>query len=1005
MHRGVTRYVLASLVAALAIFCVGLGLEVPARAAADLPGPRIVPGDACRVDSGLTLTVGEPVVVELELARVMDRCAGEELYVEHTLLGRAGMAVEMDVRSRSWDVYLEVADVHGAPIAGVDPVTDCTDCGEGVGEVFSAAALIFPYTGEYRLGVRVPVTWAHTGGSGGSYTVTVRAGEGGEIGRLVAALRDPDPLVRRNAAQSLDEMGSDAAPALPALILALDDRDPGVVYYASWALANFGSASAPAVPRLTRLLAHPEELTQQGAAAALGGIGPKAAAAVDALMGVGARPGEGQILALWALGEIGPAAAGVVPDLIELLGDPDPEVRFYGARALWAIGPPAAAPAAPAAAALLLDEDADVRIAARTVLASLGPDGAAAAPRLIEYMSAPDPELRAVSAWILGHIGAAPGVVPALRGALADPEADVRREAAAALGAIGSGALSALSDLVRASTEDGSVAVRWAASEALELIDADWVWREDDDLIRSLQDPNPRARIRAAELIGELLGTEAPPEAFVALAHALTDEEPRVRTAAFRVIIESGPAAAPAVPVLIDQLRTSGDRQVRWGAVVAMGFVGPVQAHATVPVLVEVLENDGDAELRLQAVESLQRIGPDAGAAVPALARAMKTDDSEAVRTAARAAIDRLDPDWFRSRASMVETLRGGDTSAALRTVFALREMGPPAAPATEALTALLTHPDRTVRAAAATTLGAIGPRAAQAVPLLIDLAADPQEWARGNALFALSRMGPAVAPAVPVLLEALPDPSLFNQERGWVADGLVAAGPAAAARADVLARLAVSSEPNVQAAAFSVLERLGPAAEGAVPVLMEALDDGDPRVRAAVERALAAIGDAGGDAGRLPVYPMSPPERCVVEAQEPLNNGVTVSARLNSRRVPAECESFWIVYDLPGSPGDRIVAEASSADFELYIYVEDAWSELDTVTYTEELVSGRWVSRAEGVLPLVAQHLGGEIFMIAVQFPLGADAPAIGTFSVRLDIGSAPSLEERPGPAGVTMD
>src|SRR5690606_22181347 len=105
---------------------------------------------------------------------------------------------------------------------------------------------------------------------------------------------------------------------------------------------------------------------------------------------------------------------------------------------------------------------------------------------------------------------------------------------------------------------------------------------------------------------------------------------------------------------------------------------------------------------------------------------------------------------------------------------------------------------------------------------------------------------------------------------------------------------------------------------------------------------------DAGGDAGRLPVYPMSPPERCVVEAQEPLNNGVTVSARLNSRRVPAECKAFWIVYDLPGSPGDRIVAEASSADFELYIYVEDAWSELDTVTYTEELVSGRWVSRAE---------------------------------------------------------
>src|SRR5690606_22942584 len=52
----------------------------------------------------------------------------------------------------------------------------------------------------------------------------------------------------------------------------------------------------------------------------------------------------------------------------------------------------------------------------------------------------------------------------------------------------------------------------------------------------------------------------------------------------------------------------------------------------------------------------------------------------------------------------------GDDTSAALRTVYDVQEMGAAAAPATIAFMALLTHPEDTLRAAAATALGLMEP-------------------------------------------------------------------------------------------------------------------------------------------------------------------------------------------------------------------------------------------------------------------------------------------------------
>jgi hypothetical protein len=65
---------------------------------------------------------------------------------------------------------------------------------------------------------------------------------------LIAALNNPDPLVRGNAVTFLS--GKDATLAVPALISVLDDNDAYMRQWAAHALESYGSAAKSAVPKL-----------------------------------------------------------------------------------------------------------------------------------------------------------------------------------------------------------------------------------------------------------------------------------------------------------------------------------------------------------------------------------------------------------------------------------------------------------------------------------------------------------------------------------------------------------------------------------------------------------------------------------------------------------------------------------------------------------------------------------------------------------------------------------
>jgi HEAT repeat protein len=123
-----------------------------------------------------------------------------------------------------------------------------------------------------------------------------------------------------------------------------------------------------------------------------------------------------------------------VPDLVQMLKDPDPGYRATAARTLWGLGSRGKA-AVPALGEALADDDTSVRMTAAMALEGMGPDSSPA--------------------------------VPALARALKDKNATVRQWAAKALGRVGRAAESAVPALVQAAKSEGT---RPAAEEAIRRI-------------------------------------------------------------------------------------------------------------------------------------------------------------------------------------------------------------------------------------------------------------------------------------------------------------------------------------------------------------------------------------------------------------------------------------------------------------------------------------------------------------------------------------------------------
>ena len=332
------------------------------------------------------------------------------------------------------------------------------------------------------------------------------------------------------------------------------------------------------VPKLVEALAHSDPLIRKMAAHALGRLGWPRNGSLD--------------------------VEAAVPSLGKVLdGDPDPEVRMEAAEALWHI--------------------CEHEAAVQAFLDGLHKDV----------------EFRRWSAMMLGLLGEkAPCAVQPLTDALDDVDLLVRRYAADSLATHGLGATTALPSLQRLFGEDERT--RFIAAKAILTIDPSRAEELCPILAEALESRSSLTRLQATHAFGEIpiAGRIAVPH----LIQALDDEVITVRIAALMSLEKLGPAAAPAVEVLIQIFRGAGRDGdfifVRGSAADVLAAIGE-EAHTAVFFLLESLQEPGDDEVtvcfRLQVARALWFIS---GEPDHLLARAMELLDNSDCSLRGRAA-------------------------------------------------------------------------------------------------------------------------------------------------------------------------------------------------------------------------------------------------------------------------------------------------------------------------------------------------------------------------------
>jgi pectate lyase len=292
---------------------------------------------------------------------------------------------------------------------------------------------------------------------------------------LAKTLHHKNGEARQPAAWALSQIGKDAAPATDALVKALGYAGGSgwyakgdCRYYAARALASIGESTVPALSQALVLQKKGDEL-RLGVVMALRLLGPKAKLATSGLItALGDKDPLVRGEAALALSAVNPQADGVVSALVGALADADYGVRNNVAKALGQCGP-AARNAVPALERALKDEKKEIRRTAALALGGLGKHAIAA---LKKALSADDPLVRKYASRALGNIGeGVAGGVDALTQALADKDAEVRREAVWSLTLIGPAAKGAAGVLKKANTTDADYVVRYAAGEALKRIE------------------------------------------------------------------------------------------------------------------------------------------------------------------------------------------------------------------------------------------------------------------------------------------------------------------------------------------------------------------------------------------------------------------------------------------------------------------------------------------------------------------------------------------------------
>src|SRR5262249_16305809 len=178
--------------------------------------------------------------------------------------------------------------------------------------------------------------------------------------------------------------------------------------------------------------------------------------------------------------------------------------------------------------------------------------------------------------------------------------------------------------------------------------------------------------------------------------------------------------------------------------------LGPAAARA-VPELLDMLKVEGVPYYRARVVEVIGQVGPAAAKAVPALLPLLE-DPDPGVRQAAAVALWRVDQ---KRKAKvlpvLVEAVRGASSYPQLGVFQTLAQIGPEAKEALPALRLALASQSPLVRLEAAVAVWRIEGKAEGVVPVLVSLLDEIYFLSVvGQAAEALGEMGEAARAAVP---------------------------------------------------------------------------------------------------------------------------------------------------------------------------------------------------------------------------------------------------------------
>lgn len=453
---------------------------------------------------------------------------------------------------------------------------------------------------------------------------------------LLEALKDEDPLVRRNAIYILRNIASEegfiSEDSVDLLIKALEDEDPEVRRYVTFTLGYTGGPAA--VDALLNTLDDEDPWVVQGAVSALGNIGDPST--VDPLLGLLDHENEEvrrNVLFIFAYDffdprtfvplsehflETGEGSHAVLANAVaygkekeaaavfkEVLNSKNPGIRADAVRALGDLDDP---DTVEILIGMLVDRDPDVRLAVVDTLGRIGPEAKKAVEPLINSLDAPGRKLsadqkstaiRRATIRALGKIGDE-RAVPALTGLLEDKD---QRARSLVLSALESIAGPASVEPVRESLEDEHWTVRAQAIEVLGRLEGR---AAIEYIFPLLRDEDWHVRVKAAETLAGL----GDPAAVEPLIQALDFErEERVRVALIAALGDLGDSAAvePLTRIMQDK---NEFRRVRARAAAALGLIGD---PAAVDALLEVLNNNneywtvrGDAAVSIGLIDNYE---------------------------------------------------------------------------------------------------------------------------------------------------------------------------------------------------------------------------------------------------------------------------------------------------------------------------------------------------------------------------------------------------------------